>query len=136
MLHGDYHVKNVMLQNGEALLIDMDTLCMGHPIFEFASIYLAYQGYGELNPEGLTKFLGIPVAACGEFLKKTFAYYFDTEDEARLTEIMDKARVIGYTRMMRRTIRRSGDTPEGQALIAHCAKQLSELLAKVDSLVI
>ena len=27
MLHGDYHVKNVMLQNGEVLLIDMDTLC-------------------------------------------------------------------------------------------------------------
>ena len=26
MLHGDYHIKNVMLQDGEALLIDMDTL--------------------------------------------------------------------------------------------------------------
>lgn len=34
MLHGDYHIKNVMLQDGEVLLIDMDTLCVGHPIFE------------------------------------------------------------------------------------------------------
>ena len=33
MMHGDYHVKNVMLQNGEVLLIDMDTLCHGHPVF-------------------------------------------------------------------------------------------------------
>lgn len=29
LMHGDYHVKNVMLQNGESLLIDMDTLCIG-----------------------------------------------------------------------------------------------------------
>lgn len=28
MLHGDYHLKNVMMQNGEVLLIDMDTLCV------------------------------------------------------------------------------------------------------------
>ena len=31
MLHGDYHIKNIMQQNGENLLIDMDTLAMGHP---------------------------------------------------------------------------------------------------------
>ena len=45
IMHGDYHLKNVMLQDGETLLIDMDTLCHGHPIFELASIYNAYQGY-------------------------------------------------------------------------------------------
>ncbi|MBR6334952.1 MAG: phosphotransferase, partial [Clostridia bacterium] len=31
MLHGDYHIKNIMQQNGENLLIDMDTLSIGHP---------------------------------------------------------------------------------------------------------
>ena len=46
MMHGDYHVKNVMLQNGESLLIDMDTLCYGHPIFELASMFNAYRGEG------------------------------------------------------------------------------------------
>ena len=34
MMHGDYHTNNIMLQNGEPLLIDMDTLCVGHPVFE------------------------------------------------------------------------------------------------------
>ena len=29
LMHGDYHTNNVMVQNGEPLLIDMDTLCMG-----------------------------------------------------------------------------------------------------------
>ena len=49
MMHGDYHIKNVMLQNGECLLIDMDTLCHGHPIFELASMYNAYCGYSEVD---------------------------------------------------------------------------------------
>ena len=39
MLHGDYHTKNLELQNDEVLLIDMDTLAVGHPIFELGSIY-------------------------------------------------------------------------------------------------
>ena len=39
MLHGDFHAKNVMMQNGEVILIDMDTLCMGHPVFEMGSIF-------------------------------------------------------------------------------------------------
>ena len=34
LMHGDYHTNNIMVQNGEPLLIDMDTLCMGHPVFE------------------------------------------------------------------------------------------------------
>ena len=34
LMHGDYHTNNIMVQNGEPILIDMDTLCMGHPIFE------------------------------------------------------------------------------------------------------
>ena len=49
MMHGDYHIKNVMLQNGESLLIDMDTLCHGHPIFELASMYNSYEGYSVLG---------------------------------------------------------------------------------------
>ena len=28
LMHGDYHTNNIMVQNGEPLLIDMDTLCM------------------------------------------------------------------------------------------------------------
>ena len=45
MVHGDYHFKNIMLQNNESLLIDMDTLCHGHPIFELASMVNAYKGF-------------------------------------------------------------------------------------------
>ncbi len=134
MLHGDYHIKNVMLQNGETLLIDMDTLCLGNPVFEFASVFLAYVGFGEVDHEVTKKFLGIPYEMSVEFWEKTLRLYFDTDDEAKLEEIANKAKVVGYARLMRRTIRRNADTPEGQAIIANCRTQLARLLPVVDTL--
>lgn len=134
MLHGDYHIKNVMLQDGETLLIDMDTLCLGHPVFEFASIFLAYVGFGEVNHENTQQFLGIPYEMGVEFWHKTLRLYFNTDDEAKREEIANKARIVGYARLMRRTIRRNGNTPEGQAIIANCREQLAKLLPVVDTL--
>ena len=50
-------------------------------------------------------------------------------------DVARKAQVIGYARMMRRTIRRNGlNTPDGQELIALCKQRLSELLPQVDHL--
>ncbi len=135
LLHGDYHIKNVMLQNGEALLIDMDTLCLGHPVFEFASVFLAYVGFGEVNREEAEQFLGIPYELGVEFWKKTLRLYFGTDDDARCQAIEDKARIVGYARLMRRTIRRTGlNSPEGQAVVEICRAQLAQLLPRVDTL--
>ena len=57
------------------------------------------------------------------------------EDEAMRADVARKAQVIGYARMMRRTIRRNGlSTPDGQELIALCKQRLSELLPLVEQL--
>ncbi|MBQ1390399.1 MAG: anti-sigma factor antagonist, partial [Firmicutes bacterium] len=58
MIHGDYHTKNLELQGDEVLLIDMDTLAVGHPVFELASIFNAFVGFSELNPEQIKAFQG------------------------------------------------------------------------------
>lgn len=135
MLHGDYHIKNVMLQNGETLLIDMDTLCYGHPVFEFGSIFLAYGGYAENDHNIIKEFLGIEFETAQEIWKKTLEQYFETKDEAKLEQYENKAKVIGYIRKMRRTIRRNGfDTPEGTKDIETCKQHLLELVDKVDTL--
>ena len=135
MMHGDYHLKNVMLQDGEVLLIDMDTLCYGHPVFEFASIYNAYQGYSELDHDNELQFLGIPYELGGRFWQKTLELYFEGRSPQEIQAISEKAQVVGYTRIMRRSIRRNGlNTEEGRAVIDNCKRHLEELLAKVDSL--
>ncbi len=136
MLHGDYHLKNVMLQNGEVLLIDMDTLCTGHPVFEFASIFNAYQGFSELNHQIIQDFQGISYETGGEIWQKILHLYFAGKSEEEIQKIADKAKLIGYARIMRRSIRRGGlDSAEEKALIESCRRHIIDLLATTDSLV-
>lgn len=135
IMHGDYHMKNVMLQDGEALLIDMDTLCLGHPVFEFGSIFNSYIGYSELDTENVRKFLGIPFETAKQIWDRTVRMYFGTGDEAFIQAVKDKAKVVGYTRVMRRAIRRgSMDDPATLAVVNNCRKHFDELLARLDTL--
>ena len=137
MIHGDYHVKNVMLQNGETILIDMDTIRRGNPVFEFASIYLAYVGFGELDDSNIEKFLGITYETAGQVWKRTLRYYFEKEDEERLSALEDKARVLAYTKLMRRTIYWNKlSTEEDRRQMEYCREKLIELLGRVDSLLL
>ena len=136
MMHGDYHVKNVMLQNGENLLIDMDTLCYGHPVFELASMYNAYCGYSETDHSISQSFLGIPYETAVEFWNKSLRLYLDGMEEETVKSIEEKAMIVGYARIMRRRIRRNGfDSEAGRKEIENCRQHLAELLPKVDTLV-
>ena len=136
MIHGDYHLKNVMLQNGESLLIDMDTLCYGHPVFELASMFNAYRGYGQTDHSITLNFLGLPYETAGEIWDKSLHMYLDGFDEAGIRAVSEKAQVIGYTRMMRRSIRRNGlNTEAGRIEIENCRRHLEDLLPRIDSLV-
>ena len=133
MIHGDYHANNVMIQDGEPLLIDMDTVAYGHPVFDFAAIYLGFVGYCECNHEGTMDFYGLSYEMTGKIWETLMKQYF--EDEAVRVDVTRKAQVIGYARMMRRTIRRNGlNTPDGQEVIALCKKRLEELLPLVENL--
>ena len=135
MLHGDYHTKNVMLQNGEVILIDMDTLCTGHPVFELASVFNAFVGFSELDPAVSMEFQGLSHETCAEIWDKTLRMYFGTDDEAVLRERADQAMVLGYTRLMRRLIRRKGlETESGRAAIDHYRSRILSLAERIDTL--
>ena len=135
MLHGDFHLKNVMLQDGEMLLIDMDTICVGHPIFELAAIFNAYVGYSELDHSNSMAFLGIPHETAETIWERTLRLYLGTDDEDFINSVKEKAMLLGYSRIMRRTLRRDPGTPQGQRQIEACKAHLSDLLGRVDSLV-
>ena len=135
LLHGDFHIKNIMLQNGESLLIDMDTLCHGHPVFELASTYNAYCGFAANDHSVVEGYLGISFDQAALLWRRTLEYYLGTTDEARLNDVQDKARILGQARIMRRTIRRGGlETAEGRAVIERSRALLAEELPRVDSL--
>ena len=133
LMHGDYHTNNIMVQNGEPLLIDMDTLCMGHPVFEFGSMFNAFVGYSELNHQNMLDFFGYSYETAGKFWNMALKMYLGTEDEEVCRSVAEKAMIIGYTRMLRRAIRRPNEA-DSPAKIARCKEVLAELLSKVDTL--
>ena len=135
MMHGDYHIKNVMVQDGEALLIDMDTLCQGHPVFELGSMFNAYQGFSELDHAVTQRFLGIPHETASYFWERSLPLYLDTDDAAIIAQVEKKAQLVGYTRLMRRRIRRKGfDSEEGRREIEVYRDHILQLLDEVDTL--
>ena len=133
LMHGDYHTNNIMVQNGEPLLIDMDTLCMGHPVFELGSMFNAFIGYSELDHQVTMDFFGYTHETAEKFWDLSLKMYLGTEDECVCREVAEKAMIIGYTRMLRRAIRRPNDS-DSPAKIARCKEMLAILLEKTDSL--
>ena len=136
MIHGDYHTKNLELQNDEVLIIDMDTLAVGHPVFELASIFNAFVGYSELNHEVIKGFQGFDFETGVKFWRRSLAAYLNTNDENIIRDVEDKARIIGYTRLIRRSIRRGGlESENTKAEIDLWENRLIELLQKHDTLI-
>ena len=133
LMHGDYHTNNIMVQNGEPLLIDMDTLCMGHPVFELGSMFNAFVGYSELDHQNMMDFFGYSFETAGKFWNMALKMYLGTDDEAVCQSVAEKAMIIGYTRMLRRAIRRPNEA-DSPAKIARCKEMLEVLLNKVDTL--
>ena len=133
LMHGDYHTNNIMVQNGEPLLIDMDTLCMGHPVFELGSMFNAFVGYSELDHQNMMDFFGYSFETAGKFWDMSLKMYLGTEDEAVCQSVAEKAMVIGYTRMLRRAARRPHEA-ESPAKIERCKEMLAYLLNKIDTL--
>ena len=135
MIHGDYHTQNLMVQGDEILLIDMDTLAVGHPIFELGSMFNAFTGFSEQDHSVILQFQGFDFETAQTFFHKVMRAYLGTDDEEWIRSVIDKARIIGYTRLMRREIRRHGlETEEGRTKIAFWQKNLGELLEKTDTL--
>lgn len=100
MIHGDFHIKNIMKQNDEIILIDMDTISSGHPIFELGAIYATYKGYSIVNKNNTLDFLGISLEQSHEFLRLTYKYYFEGKSQEYIDEVISKAKIICYLQIL------------------------------------
>ena len=113
----------------------MDTLSLGHPIFEFAQMFLAYIGFGETDRRNIEDFLSISSETAREFWRQTLIAYFGRDDEAFLQSIENKARIIGFARLLRRTVKRIGkQTQAGKAIVDHCRQEIIRCTAETDTL--
>ena len=126
-VHGDCHFKNIMVQNGELILIDMDTLSVGHPIFELATLYAPYCAFNEDDPGNSEKFFGIKEADASALYNALLNLYFGKDDPV----IKDKIRLVSYIHMVWWN---HVNTPENKVRLEGCRSRLYKLLDQYNDL--
>ena len=126
-VHGDCHFKNIMVQGNDFLLIDMDTLSKGHPIFELALIRAPYVAFEMDAPGNSEQFLVVS----GEFASKLYndvvERYFGTNRQT----IKDTLEIICSIHMLYWNV---VNTPENEARMKGNKERLYALLEKYDAL--
>lgn len=100
VIHGDLQMKNIMLSGDEPMLIDMDTLSQGLPIFDLGGIYLAYIAFVEDDPENCKRFFGIDKEMADRIFYGVMENYYREISEQEKKEILEKVKIIGYTNFL------------------------------------
>lgn len=136
MIHGDYHTNNIMKQGNETILIDMDTLSHGHPVFELANIRITYVNFGEFDPSMTENFYGFSYLTARTIWEEFLKDYLQTSDEKIIASVDDKVNILSLLRLIRHNVRRGAlDDAQGKKILSICSDKVVELLGRVDSLV-
>lgn len=98
LLHGDFHSKNIMEQNGELLLVDMGDVGYGHPILDWAGTYLSYIAINRQQPDGTLQTLGLEKEKADIIWRKMLETYFGTTDDAVLDKKAELIRLYGMAK--------------------------------------
>ncbi len=131
LTHGDFHIKNILVQNNEPILIDMDAVALGHPIFELEGIYLSFQAYNEADPTNATRFFGVPQQILDELFDALLKRYFPDKDEKGLAEVYDKIVLLGTAHLAYQTIHYQRDE---NGRLDKALTRLRNLLSRYDTL--
>ena len=135
IVHGDAHLKNVMLSGSDMMLIDMETLSTGDPVFEFAALFMTYMAFNEDDPENSLCFFGLGRELCTALYTGTLRRYLDFPGEEEMRTVLDRVAAAGYIRFLYVVaLRGMGGEQLRDKRIRHSVWHLEELLERVDSL--
>ena len=98
-------------------------------------MYNSFVGFSELEHGNSLNLQGFDWDTAQAFWHKSLAAYLGTNCPTKLKEVEDKARILGYACMIRRSIHRKGPEAEtGRAEIALWRGELLGLLENTDTL--
>ena len=101
-IHGDCHVGNVMIQDGEPVYIDLSTAGYGHPIFDMVSMCLIYLlgGAKEETRANSIYTRDFSSAECYQIWHTYLATYLDTDDEAFIQKVQAQILALSAARFL------------------------------------
>ena len=126
LLHADYHLKNIMISRGRLMLIDMDTLCYGDPIFDLATIYNSYRQFPSISSNAAV-FLGIDVDMAYRIWERTLDAYLGYVSPSKRDDVERKAQILGCVHIIDFAERRMKNE-EGELCINVCTRDISDRL--------
>ena len=126
-VHGDCHFKNIMMEGDELILIDMDTLARGHPIFELALIRAPYVAFEEDDPGNSERFMGVK----SEFLHRVYNDILDRYLKVSNEDAKNKIAAVCYIHMVWWN---KVNTPDNMNRLNGCRSRLCALLDKYEDL--
>lgn len=133
IIHGDYHINNIEMQNGELMLIDMDTLCIGHPVFDFGGMHTAYIGFPEMSGGNVVSFFGLPMETCRHIWEYSTVLYAGSEEAA--VKLREKGALLSYAYLSRWVVDHKLAPNEAPTpYMRHCLDELSALIRRTDTL--
>ena len=131
-IHSDPQWKNVMIVDGEMMLIDMDGLSTGDALYDMQALYVTYISFKEDEPENPMNFLGIPGEVCDEIWSKIFNLYYKDKSDEEKAELLDKIRLLACVTFLERVTKsKLKDCELGQLRIKHTKEHMEELLEKL-----
>ena len=96
VVHGDYHPKNVMIQDGEIILIDMADLTVGHPLYDLGSMTLTHVLPSDPTIAGIT---GMDAQLVRKLWGLFLMNYLGTTDPKAIEMFTKKCCVVGLMKM-------------------------------------
>ena len=87
-IHGDCHMGNAMLQDGELMFIDLSSGGMGHPIFDMVSMYSIYERADNDKARAASPMLHL---FSSDEIKKMWDVFIHTYFEGKDDEFIKKA---------------------------------------------
>lgn len=123
LTHGDAHTKNIMIQNGEMLWIDMEGMAVGHPIYDLISIAAVLNGIR--NDDQVTMGIcGMDVATVLKFKECFIKKYFKTEDPQMIQKYSSMIDALRLIRAVLAISFTSKNTEEFRPMIIQTARQV------------
>ena len=95
LVHCDAHPKNIMIQNGEMLWIDMEGMSVGHPIYDLISIAVVLNGMR--TDEMTIDICGMDIQTVRKLKDCFIRKYFKTEEPEMIQKygsMLDSLRLI------------------------------------------
>lgn len=114
-LHGDFHVKNIILNRDEVMLIDMGSLSKGSPLFDLGTLFSTYIAFEKAEPGNNEAFFGLPAALLERMMDRILSGCLPVSDPASV----ELVRTLGHFQCLYKLATRPA--PDAEVLAAAAA---------------